>query len=309
MADILCLGEPMVEFSHRGGDTYVEGFGGDVSNVAVAAARQGASAGMIAHIGTDAFGDKLMNFWKREGVSARAIHRSARAPTGIYFIHHDTFGHNFSYRRAGSAASLMGPEDVPAEAIRAAKILHLSGISLAVSPSSCDACFAAMKIAREAGVLVSIDTNLRTLLWPVERAAAVTHAAMRWADIALPGLDDAKALSGLDDPHEIVGFYQAMGPKVVALTLGAEGALVADAEGLAKIPARPANLVDASGAGDCFDGAFLSRLVAGDDARAAGRYAVVAASLSTEGHGAIPPIPRADDVRRAAKNHAMDGAQ
>ncbi|MEM8663510.1 MAG: sugar kinase, partial [Pseudomonadota bacterium] len=178
-------------------------------------------------------------------------------------------------------------------------ILHVSGISLAISPSACDACFAAMRLAREVGVSVSFDTNLRTRLWPADRARAIIHEAVRLADVLLPGFDDATALTGLTDPHEIVSFYKKLGPRIVALTLGPDGALVADGDNVHEIPPRPAKLVDASGAGDCFDGAFLARLVAGDAVPDAARYATVAASLSVEGFGAIAPVPRHDDVKNA----------
>ena len=170
MIDILSLGEPLVEFNNRGGEAYVKGFGGDTSNVAIAAARQGATTGMLTHIGTDAFGDDLMALWRGEGVSAETVKRDPKAPTGIYFVDHGPEGHTFSYRRAGSAASLVGPEDVPFDALGKARMLHASGISLAISPSACDATFAAMRAAREKGVTVSFDLNLRKLLWPIDRA-------------------------------------------------------------------------------------------------------------------------------------------
>ena len=296
MIDILSLGEPLVEFNNRGGEAYVKGFGGDTSNVAIAAARQGATTGVLTHIGTDQFGDDLMGLWQTEGVSTTAVTRNHKAPTGIYFVHHDARGHSFSYRRAGSAASLMSPEDVPVEAIANARYLHLSGISLAISASAADTCFAAMRAAQASGVTVSFDLNLRKLLWPMDRARAIIHAALAFTDIALPGMDDAKDLSGLTDPLEIVRFYQAMGPKIVALTLAEDGALVASGDDVFEIPPRPAKLVDASGAGDCFDGSFLARLCVGDDVATAARYATVAASLSVEGVGAIAPVPYARDV-------------
>ncbi|MEM0908689.1 MAG: sugar kinase [Pseudomonadota bacterium] len=299
MSEILTLGEPLVEFNHQDGMRWLQGYGGDTSNAAIAAARQGAQSGVIARIGADAFGDGLMALWAEEGVSTAHVTQDDAAPTGIYFVHHDADGHRFSYRRSGSAASVMTPQDLPVEAIRSAKVLHLSGISLAISSSACDACFAAMRIAREAGVKVSLDTNLRTLLWPVDRARAVIHAAMAFADIALPGLDDARALLGVDDPHAIAARYRAMGPSTVALTLGEAGALVADGDDVATIPSRPARVVDASGAGDCFDGAFLARLTQGDSVGAAAHYAAVAASLSVEGYGAIAPVPRREDVLSA----------
>jgi 2-dehydro-3-deoxygluconokinase len=295
VTDLVSLGEPLVEFNDQGEGRWLQGFGGDTSNVAIAAARQGARAAMIAHIGRDEFGDGLMALWAREGVDARHVVRRD-APTGLYFVHHRPEGHVFSYRRAGSAASLMRPDDLPADAIRGARVLHVSGISQAISPSAADATFAALAIARAAGVMVSYDPNLRLRLWPLDRARAVIHETMRHVDIALPGIDDVRGLSGLDDPHECLAFYRALGPRIVVLKLGAEGALVADGDAITAIPPRPARLVDASGAGDCFDGSFLARILAGDGAVDAARYANTAASLKVERYGAIAGIPRKDAV-------------
>lgn len=296
MADIVCLGEPLVEFNQQPDARWLEGFGGDTSNVAIAAARQGASSGMIARIGADEFGDKLMGLWAIENVDTAGVVQDPLAPTGIYFVHHDEKGHRFSYRRAGSAAALMRPDQVPDDLIRGAKVLHISGISQAISASAADACFHAMHIAREAGVAVSYDLNLRKLLWPMDRARAVIHGAMAHTTIALPGLDDAIALTGLTDPEAIVRFYQSLGPAIVALTLGDDGALVGEGETLHRIAPQPANLVDASGAGDCFDGSFLAEWVRTGDVLTAARYANAAASLSVEGYSAIAPIPRRDAV-------------
>ncbi|MEO1612160.1 MAG: PfkB family carbohydrate kinase, partial [Pseudomonadota bacterium] len=89
---------------------------------------------------------------------------------------------------------------------------------------------------------------------------------------------------------------RALGAKIVALTIGAEGALLGDASGVSAIAPPQARAVDASGAGDCFDGAFLARLLAGDSPKAAADYAVTAAALSVEGYGAVAPIPTADAV-------------
>jgi 2-dehydro-3-deoxygluconokinase len=206
--------------------------------------------------------------------------------------------------RAGSAASRMTPDDVPAEMIRGAKVLHASGISQAISSSAADAVFAAMRMARAAGITVSYDTNLRLRLWPLDRARAVIHAAAGLADILRPGLDDAIHLTGLADPDRIADFYLGLGPKILALTLGAEGALIATADRRERLPAFPAKLVDATGAGDTFDGAFLAEYLRTGDPFAAGRYANVAAALSTEGYGAVAPMPRRAAVEAALKRAA-----
>ncbi|ESR24142.1 2-dehydro-3-deoxygluconate kinase [Lutibaculum baratangense AMV1] len=294
--DILCLGEPLVEFNETGPRRWLEGFGGDVSNVAIAARRLGARSGIATRLGADGFGDQLMALWAAEGVDAGAVTRDTEAPTGLYFVRHGEDGHSFEYRRAGSAASLMSPGNLPREAIRGARCLHLSGITQAISDSAAEAGLAAIEVAREAGVAVSYDPNLRLRLWPLERAREVIHASMRLADVALPGLEDARLLTGLQDPGDIARFYLDLGCRVVALTLGPDGALVATHDGVEQVPPRPARLVDATGAGDCFDGAFLTRWLATGDAVAAARYAVVAASLSVEGYGAVAPLPTAEDV-------------
>ncbi len=295
--DLICLGEPMIEFNAQPDGRWLYGFGGDVSNVAVAAARQGARVGMATRIGADSFGDDLMGLWAEEGVDTACVERDDAAPTGIYFVRHGPDGHSFEYRRAGSAASLMSPETLPHEAIGAAKCLHYSGISQAISETARAACDAAAETARAAGGLVSYDPNLRLRLWPLEEAREVIHLSAARCDVFLPGYDDAQLLTGLDDAEKIAAFYLDIGAGLVALTLGHEGVLLGSASGLLRIPPPKAAAVDASGAGDCFDGAFLARLLAGDTPEAAARYAVTAAAISVEGYGAIAPIPTAGQVR------------
>ncbi len=290
--DIISLGEAMVEFNQATtGNTYVSGFGGDTSNCAVAAARQGARVAYISAVGRDAFGDQLIAMWAKESVDSTWVDRDADAPTGIYFVTHGDDGHHFTYYRKGSAASRMTPKGVPAEAIGAAKILHISAISQAISESACDAVFAAIQVARQAGVLVSYDTNLRLSLWPLDRATAVIQRTAALSSIILPGLDDAIALTGREDPDQIVDCYLQLGVEIVALTLGEQGAIVATPTERQRIAPHRVECQDATGAGDTFDGAFLARIAAGDDAFAAARYANAAAAISTTGYGAIAPIP------------------
>jgi 2-dehydro-3-deoxygluconokinase len=300
--DVLALGEAMVEFNQtgeQGGRLYLQGFGGDTSNFAISAARQGASAGYVSALGDDAHGRMLRELWEREGVDATHVLTDSEAFTGIYFVTHGANGHEFSFLRKDSAASRMRPSDLPRAAIESAKVLHVSGVSLAISASACETCEAAIDIARDAGVWVSFDTNLRLKLWPIERARAVMTEVMRRCDICLPSLDDITAITGLSDPDALVDHCLSLGAKTVALKLGAQGSLVANANERHRIPPHPCKPVDATGAGDAFGGAFVARLVAGDGLLDAGRYAAAAAALSTEGYGAVEPIPRAEQVRRA----------
>jgi 2-dehydro-3-deoxygluconokinase len=299
--DILAIGEPLGEFSQiRPGDpNYLFGHGGDTSNAIIAAARSGARTGYFTAIGDDAFGRSFLDLWRGEGVDVSTVRTDAAAHTGIYFITHGRDGHEFSYLRAGSAASRLGAADLPEAAIRGARVLHVSGISQAISQSAADMVFAAITTARSAGVAVSYDTNLRLRLWPLDRARAVTNAAMAMADIALPGLDDARQLTGLQEPDAIADFYLSRGCRIVAMTLGKEGALVATPGERRRVPSIVVEAVDATGAGDCFDGAFLAEWLRSGDPFAAARYACAAAALSTTGYGAVAPLPRRADVLKA----------
>lgn len=305
--DILAYGEPMVEFNQTGqgeGRLYLQGFGGDSSNFAIAAARQGARVGYWSALGDDANGRALRALWDAEGVDHSLVRSDAAAFTAIYFVTHGERGHEFHFYRSGSAASRVAPADVPQARIAAAKVFHLSGISLAISNSACDAGYAAIDAARAAGARVSFDTNLRLKLWSLDRARAVMSDVLRRCDIALPSWDDITAITGLTEPDAIVDHCLRGGARVVALKLGAEGALVASESERHRIAPFPCQPVDATGAGDTFGGAFVARLVAGDGLRAAGHYAAAAAALSTQGYGAVAPIPRADAVRAALAGQA-----
>lgn len=309
MVDFLSMGEPMLEFNQQPPDAagrvmFLQGHGGDTSNAAIAAARQGVSAGYITAIGNDAPGDSFMALWAAEGIDTSTIRRDPDAPTGIYFVTHDARGHHFTFYRAGSAAARYAPRDLPEAAIRAARVFYASGISQAISAPAADAVFRAIGIARDAGVKVAYDTNLRLRLWDVPRARAIIHEAIRHADYALPSLEDARTLTGLADPDAIADVYLRLGCPVVAMKMGADGVLLATAEGRTRIAGLRVQAIDATGAGDTFCGSFLARIILGDAPEAAARYANVAAALSTTGYGAVAPIPRAEDVRAALERIA-----
>jgi 2-dehydro-3-deoxygluconokinase len=300
MSDLLAIGEALVELNQpRDGAPFVQGFGGDTSNAMIAAARLGADAAYFTAVGADRFGQALTELWLNEGVDASRIVVNGGAHTGLYFVTHGAKGHEFSYMRAGSAASRISETDLPNGRIRATKILHVSGISQAISSSAADAVFAAIDIARDAKRLVSYDPNLRLKLWPLRRARAIIHEAMRSCDIALPGLDDGQALTDRSDPDAIVDFYLRLGAPVVVLKLGKEGAIAATGKRRERVAGYPVAAVDATGAGDCFDGAFLAEYVQRGDPFAAARFANVAAALSTLGYGAVAPLPRRLDVEAA----------
>lgn len=295
--DIVAIGEPMLELNSETegplseATRFLVGWGGDTSNFCIAVSRAGGKAGYLTRLGDDEFGESFLALWQQEGVDTCHVVRDPTAYTAAYFISRHGRQHFFTYFRKDSAASRMHPEFLPTGYIAQARLLHASGISQAISTSACDAVFAAFGIARSAGRLVSYDPNFRPKLWPLERARAVIHETCRLADFVFPSLDEARLLTGLDDAEEIARFYLGLGPKVVALKMGAEGSLVATAEGFERHRPFRVDSIDMSGAGDTFDGAFVTAFLEGRSPAECARFANAAAALTTTGLGCVSPIP------------------
>jgi 2-dehydro-3-deoxygluconokinase len=300
--EIVAIGEPMLEFNAEEEGAlsevgrFVVGWGGDTSNFCIAAGRAGARAGYLTRLGDDEFGRSFLTLWQREGIDTRRIVSDPETFTAAYFISRKGRQHYFTYFRRDSAASRMTPGFLPRDYIEGAKLLHVSGISQAISLSACDTAFTAIAVAKAAGRLVSYDPNFRPKLWPLDRARAVIHETCRRADLIFPSLDDARELTGLTAPEEIAEFYRRLGPKVVVIKLGAEGALLATADGLATFPPYKVDAIDMSGAGDTFDGAFAAAYLAGRPLEACMRFANAAAAITTTGLGCVTPVPRREAI-------------
>jgi 2-dehydro-3-deoxygluconokinase len=300
--EIIAIGEPMLEFNAEEEGAlsearrFIVGWGGDTSNFCIAASRAGARVGYLTRLGEDEFGDSFLKLWHREGIDTSRIVKDPDAFTAAYFISRKGKQHYFTYFRRGSAASRMRPDFLPKDYLAGARLLHVSGISQAISPSACDTVFAAMALARAAGRLVSYDPNFRPKLWPLERARAIIHETCRQADLIFPSLDDARQLTGLPAAEDIAKFYLGLGPKVVVIKLGADGALLATADGLAMFPPYPVDSVDMSGAGDTFDGAFAAAYLDGRPVQECMRFANAAAAITTTGLGCVTPVPRREAI-------------
>ena len=204
--EIVCLGEPMAEFSELPDGPpghYLAGFGGDTSNCAIAAARQGARVGYLTALGEDSFGDAFIDLWRREGVDCRHVRRDPNGHTAVYFISHGSDGHRFSYLRRGSAAGRITSDTIPEAYIAGARVLHISSISQAISDSACDAVFHAVEVARRHDTQVSYDLNLRLSMWPLTHARAVTEATAALADFVLTNAEEGAQLTGLDETEAV----------------------------------------------------------------------------------------------------------
>ena len=292
----------MVEFNQTrpGERNFLQGFGGDTSNMIIAAARSGARTAYVTRIGDDEFGRLFLELWKREGVDTGGVIVDPDAPTGAYFVTHGPQGHVFSYLRAGSAASRLQPQDVPDWS---PAFVHASGISMAISASACDTVLAAFRNAKSK---IAFDSNLRLKLWPLERAREMIGRAAAMADYFFPSIEDARVLSSFEEPEKNLEWAHGLGAKTVFLKLGADGVIVSDGTKRERIAGIKVKAVDATGAGDCFCGATLARLAAGDSIWDAARYANAAAALATTGFGAVDPLPRPEAVRSLLENSGTE---
>ncbi len=301
MPDILSLGEPMWEMSAIPAEPgkYTLGFGGDTTNFCVAAARQGASVGYITRVGDDPFGAALQAIWENEGIDCTQVEVDSHASTGGYFVHHGSSGHQFSYARAGSAATKLAPGDIDPDAVADAVFVHSSGITQAISQSARAATLALFREARAAGVSTAFDANFRPRLWTASEAREALAEILPLTDYFFPSFEDAVALSGSEDHDTIFRWAYGLGAQVVLLKLGAQGVKIGQGDGadVIQMASFVVDTVDATGAGDCFAGAAVARLVAGDALLDAVRYANAAAALTTTGFGAIAAIPNRDAVK------------
>lgn len=294
--DVLCLGEPLVEFSEAEPGHYIRGFGGDMSNVAIAVARSGGKAAFATRLGSDAFGQMFLDLWASEGIDTSRVIEDSTAPTGHYFVHRAETGPRYSYARKGSAASLMRPGDLDASTIGQARVLHISGVTCAISASAAALAEQAAGLAREQGTKLSFDLNYRPALWSVDQARGLALSMLSQCDIALPSLEEAGLLFDLTEPEAILDRALSFGPQVVALTMGAKGVFVATPHARRLIAPMTVDAVDESGAGDTFDGYFLSALTAGEDLVEAAIRANAAAAFSTTRRGTVAGIPAEAEV-------------
>jgi 2-dehydro-3-deoxygluconokinase len=307
--DLVSLGEALVELAADGSleeaQVYRRGFGGDTSNFAVAAARLGARVAYVTRVGDDGFGRALLSMWKREGVDTRYVQVAADEPTGIYFLARAADGQGrFTYYRTNSAASRLSPQEVPAEAVDGARLLHTSGITQAISPSAREAVRWAMERARRAGVRVSYDLNVRPKLLPLDRFREAVLEALPMADLAFLSTEDAGyVFAGLED-EEVLRAVLDAGARVAVLKRGERGCAVATADGdRVTLPGWPVDAVDPTGAGDAFDAAFAIQWLAGRPLDEVGRFANAVGALATTGVGATAALPTRAKVEAFLARH------
>ena len=300
--DIVSIGECMIEMFCEGPlattDTYTRTFAGDTMNMLVAASRLGAKTGYVTHVGNDPFQEFLTGAWRSEGIDLRCATPLDR-PNGLYFISILPGGEReFTYYRAGSAASFLEPADIDPDYIGSAKIVYASGITQAISKSARSAVLEAFRIARERNVVTAFDTNLRLGLWSLEEAREALDEILPHVDILLPSApEESEALFGTDDARVVIESARQRGVPLVAVKCGAAGAVLGLGDEIHELPAyAPENVSDTSGAGDVFNGGLLYGLTHGMSAVESARLGTVMAGLKIRGRGATYSIPSREEA-------------
>lgn len=267
--DVVTLGESMVLMTPQqtGYMRYAEQFSAKVAgaetNVAIGLKRLGHDVCWISRLGHDEFGEKIFRFIRGEGVDTAQITWDETHPTGLYFKEAlSSESVRVQYYRKGSAASQLTPEHVSERYISQAKYLHITGITPALSDSCRQAVLKAIAIARQHGVTVVFDPNLRKKLWSDDKAREVLLDIVAKADIVMPGQDEAAFLLGQKDVAEMATDFLAYGPSKVVIKLGADGAYYADDRHQDYISGFAVeHVVDPVGAGDGFAAGFVSGLL------------------------------------------------
>lgn len=275
--------------------------GGAEGNVAIGIARLGGDASWLGRVGDDALGRRVVRELRAEGVDVHAV-VDRDAPTGLMVKDRPTAtSTRVGYYRAGSAGSRLSPEDLDRLDIDGAAVLHVTGITPALSKVVAAAVDAATMRARAAGVLVSFDVNHRAGLWRGRDPQPVYRRLAESSDVLFAGEDEARLLVGDevgtgDDLDGLLDAMAALGPEHVLLKLGAEGCLARiDGRDLRRA-AVPVSPVDTVGAGDAFVAGYLAALVAGEGAEARLDLAVRAGAFACLSAGDWEGLPRRTDL-------------
>lgn len=311
MPEVVTLGETMVLFiprtvgALRQAAQFDRSIGGAESNVAIGLARLGHTSGWISRLGDDEFGHYIISVIRGEGVDTSRVIWDSENPTAVFFRERREEGPiRVFYYRHGSAASRLSPDDIDPDYIAGAKVLHVTGITLAISASCREAVFRAISIARKAGVAVSFDPNIRLKLWDRDTARDTILRLLSRVDIFLPGLEEAEILVGPGKAEDLARKFVELGAGLVVLKLGPDGCLVASEGYLQHVPGFSVKrVVDPVGAGDGFAAGFLAGWLRGWEPVACGRLANACGALATQVIGDIEGLPTQEEVDAFMKGY------
>lgn len=309
--DLAALGELLIDFteiglSDGGMRLFEQNPGGAVANVLAAAAGFGHQTAFIGKVGNDMHGQFLKQTLEDAGIDTTGLVMTEDVFTTLAFVGLSPEGERtFSFARKPGADTRLRADEVDENIIKNTRILHVGSLSLTEEPAR-EATFHAVELAKRAGAAISYDPNYRSSLWP-DPATAMTQmrAMLGYADMIKLADDETIILTDTRDPAEAAMRLTGMGISCVAVTMGSRGALVCINGETAAVPGYIVPVVDTTGAGDAFWGAFLHGLLMSgkapgdvtlEDAVYFARLGNAAAALNIQKRGAIPAMPSSEEV-------------
>ncbi len=316
--DVITLGETMLRLSPpdplriEQTTSYEVHAGGSESNVAVGLARLGLKVAWLSRITDNALGRSLVNAIRAQGVDTSHVAWTNQDRVGLYFYEAGSAPRSgrVIYDRAGSAAARMQPSDLPTAILSSgsAKLLHLSGITLALGESAAATAHEIARITKQHGWRFSFDINYRQLLWSAQAAREGCHALATLADILFLPLRDAINLYGAPaDPAAAVAHMHDLYPNAtVVMTLSSEGAIAQHDKMVIKQPIYPAETVGRLGGGDAFVAGYLYGHLIGAPLDETLRWAAASAAYKYSMVGDMPLLDR-EPIRQMVEHGQQSG--
>jgi ribokinase len=308
MAEAVVIGDINVDvlvsipaYPRPGGDALAERIvtraGGSAANTAIALSKLGISTKMIGRVGRDVWADIALPSLVECGVDVADVRRDEHASTGLFFIAITPDGERTMFGLRGANART-DPASVIPGVLDGARLLHVSGYAL-LEPPQRDAALRLIDLAVQRGVAVSLDIGVQ----PALAAPDVIRRLLPRLSLCVLGMDEARALSGIDAPADAAAALVDRGVKVVGLKLGAQGCLAADASRVEHLPAFEVAVVDTTGAGDAFSAGMIFGWLRGSGLPATGTLANVLGALATTAWGAGPAMPGRADALNLLREH------
>ena len=312
--DITTFGEILIDFTSQGINEdgqmlYARNPGGAPANVAVVAARLGAHTAFMGKAGKDMHGEFLRSVLQREKVDTKGLLLDEDYFTTLAFVEVNESGERtFSFARKPGADTKIQKEEVDVDVLDRTNIFHVGSLSLTEQPAR-DTTFYAVKRAKNKGSVVSYDPNYRASLWSDEETAKKhMRSLVPYADLMKISDEETELLTDHRDVREAAKILYEQGVKVVAVTLGGEGAYIYSKDGGCVVPGFSVKqIADTNGAGDSFWGGFLYKIstsekqldeLTKEDLKEFARFGNAVASLCVEKKGAIPAMPELAQVER-----------
>ena len=313
MPDIMSIGEMLVDFTAVQDENdksesvcYKQNPGGAPANVAVMASRLGVSSGFIGKMGLDMFGKYLRDTLDAEGVETKGVILDKDFSTTLAFVRKNSDGErDFVFYRKNSADLNLSYSEVNLKLIDSCKLLHFGALLLTSEPSK-SAVINTVEYAKQQGKIISYDPNWRERLWESKEAAIkAMRSVLMYADVVKVSEAELQIITDSANLLPAIAKLLGYGVKVVCITQGAKGCIIATKHGIERLPTFKVETVDTLGAGDSFLGAFLSRLVLSgksmdeiemEDLREFATYANACGALSSTKVGAIPAMPTHKEI-------------